>query len=766
MHGNAHFPQFTNHRRLNYLSILIPALLVLFSGRPGFAAAVETVPEQKPGFWQSLFPKQNPADDQKTKTMDSLTVIGSRLPSFKIPFSDVPANVSYISTNVTAKDRADIQKAQPRNYQEALRDTESAVFYDQVGNGVDTTFSLRGFNEGSAVVTLLDGVRMNDVDGGGVNYPLIDMDDIVAIQIDRGSASPIFGSGAFGGVVHLTSRKPSEKPISTFGGFELSSHKGIKFYNGVSGTLQDKVTPVGGKFKYYFKGGRSLNDGFRDNGETRITSFNFKSEYEFPEERGRVHFGIKHIDDAISNPGELPLYRYHENEEQTIKPLDGRDYKSTIVQFGVDTNFWEKRLSASILASWRTNLSHFYTTSASFPDGAFDPDTDLVTTKDRATDLVWQVGYQDYWADWLHNQTILGMEFRDGSHYGLEQGAFGGNVVEISPRENDRSAKPQSVGLFWRETLKFWDKVIPYVGMRHDFHRLKTTDYLRPASNFSRTFSDSTASVGLTVKPFEWNDIFANYSQGFRVPDISELAPYSGSARNLQPEKSDSYEVGTRLRYKKKAALKTSFFLIDMKDEIVFNASSINDFENVNVAKSRRLGVETRLDLKPIPEVEWYGSHTWMKAYVREINENVFGGAFVDGRSLGQIPENRITTGFFITPFARQDEILAGLRIGMAGVWTGKQHPLGYESTDQSTLDATGGAGHIIKSYSVWDFILSYTIRRQEVYFKITNVFGNKYYSRALSADTFGTAIQPAGTYTFVVPGAPREFQLGVRWEI
>lgn len=780
MHGDAHFPNFkpqisirvlSRNQKILNLSIVMTALLTQGLVLPieGFAAA-PAVKEPK-SFFQRIFPKKEiPPVEQSGKTMDTLTVIGSRLPSFKVPFSDVPANVSYIPANVTQKDRASLQSVQPLNYQAALRDTESAVFYDQVGNGVDATFAVRGFSEGSSVVTLLDGVRMNDVDGGGVTYPLIDMSDIESIQIDRGSASPIFGSGAFGGVVHLLTREPSEKPISLFGGVDVASHRGVRFYNGVSGTLADKWTPVGGKFKYYFKGGRNLSDGFRDNGEIRITSFNVKSAYELPDERGRLHVGVKHVVDAISNPGTLNLRQYDENPEQTIKPLDGRDYKNTIVQFGADANFWEKRISSSILASWRTNLTHFYTTSATFTDfvDGFNPDTNLVTTKDRATDLVWQLGYQDRWTEWLENQSTLGMEFRDGSNYGLQQDAFGGNVVETTARETERSAKPQNVGLFWRESLEFWDRVIPHFGMRHDFHRLKTTDHLTPTDNISRTFSDTAVSTGITVKPFSWNDIFANYSQGFRVPDISELAPFSGTtSRNLQPEHSDSYEVGTRLRYKKKAALKTSFFLIDLKDEIAFDSTSVGvgaPFgQNINIGKSRRQGVETRLDLKPIPEMDLYGSYTWMHAYVRETDPT---GSIVDGRSLGQIPENRITTGFFITPFARQDEILSGFKTGFSGVWTGQQHPQNYESTSQATLNATGGAGHIIKDYSVWDYLLSYTWRNQEIYFKITNVFDNKYYSRAISATSFGTAIQPAGTFAFVVPSAPREFQLGVRWEL
>ena len=104
--------------------------------------------------------------------------------------------------------------------------------------------------------------------------------------------------------------------------------------------------------------------------------------------------------------------------------------------------------------------------------------------------------------------------------------------------------------------------------------------------------------------------------------------------------------------------------------------------------------------------------------------------------------------------------------MGLNSVFTGEQHPTSYESASQAELNATGGAGHIIKPYTVWDFILSYGWKGIEAYFKINNIFDEQYYSRAISATSFGTAIQPAGTFTFVNPGAPREYLLGAKWEL
>ncbi len=800
MSGNASFPaRSTRLQGFGYqrcfskvvVGLLVGLSVFSFASKVSFAAT-----EKKSGIFSKLadFFTQNSSGDEKTpsgflaKIVDfatqkkddlsaqssvtaPVTVSASRLPNIRIPFTDVPANVSYLSANTTVKDKEELHTMEPETYQDSLRDIEGAIFYDQVGNGLDETFSLRGFSEGSAVMTLLDGVKVNEVDGSDVTYPLINVNDLESIQVDRGSASPIFGSGAFAGVVHLTTRRPSPRPFSLFGNMEISSFSGIKFNQGFSGTIQDKLTPIGGKLTYYFNGGRDQAHGYRPNGQSRITSFNIKTSYELPDEQGRIYFGWKHAEDAIGNPGELTFQQYQDSANRTLKMIDHRDYHNSIVQIGIDKNFWDNRISSSIMSSWRMNRSHFFTTSATFPDYTYgyDPNTYRISSKSRASDLTWQLGYQDEWTKWLRNQSTIGMEYQNGTQYDLQQYAYQGIVQETLPRSTDRSANIPSVGLFWRESMTFFERVIGFVGMRHDAYRLKTMDALTPTDNVSSKWTNSSVTTGLTVKPLKWMDIFANYSQGFRIPTINEISPFSGTtSTGLNPEKTDNYEVGTRVRMlKNKVSTKVSYFLIDMKDEIIWDSTAVSTTspwgKNVNMGKSRRYGIELRTDINPVQEFKCFGSYTWMDAYVRKGDPS---GAIVEGRGLGLIPENRFTLGGTVKPFARFGEPLNGFSASVLGVFTGRQHPQGYESSTQADLNAAGGAGQFIKPYSVWDFLLSYKWRGYEIYFKVNNLFDEKYYSRAVTATSWGTAIMPSGTYSFVNPGAPREFVGGMKWEL
>lgn len=753
MSGNVHF------RKLPSL-LFFKILFVLLLGMPQSFAKSSSAIQDTPMSVSTVSSEEIENLPARTSSVDSIQVITSRLPNLKQNLRETSSNVSY-------KSEEDLEETRSLTFQDAVKDLEGVTLFDSVGNGWDTELGLRGFRGSSNITFLVDGVRVNEVDGNGVVFPLLTMNNVESIQVDRGSASPIYGSNTFAGVVNITTGQPSTKRLKLFGGFEWTSFQGLNFNQGFSGTIKDELTPLGGKFKYYFNGGRNVGEGWRGNSEWRITNFDIKTAYELADEQGQAYVNVKHVADAISNPGEMTFQQYQDDETIINKPLDGRDYRNTIVQIGADKKFFDNHLTASIMNSWRTNLTHFFVTSGTFIDAPFDPDTDMVTTNGYDQNLIGQLQYENYLHEDIFSQTRFGIEFRDQNNYGLEQDAPNGNVAEGSSRETERGADAYNTALFWRETLKFYEKVTGYFGMRHDFHWLGTDDFLRPQDSIDRRWQKSTLSTGLNYTPWEYADFFANYAQGFRVPAISDITPFGGTvSTNLEPEEADSYEAGTRLRYKDLAAYKVSYFLIDLNNEIGFDSTAVGPTapfgQNINIAKSRRYGIEQRIDLSPIQELKFYGSYTWLRAYVRETGR---GGTPFDERELGQIPENRFTFGAAAAPLARFGENYEGFKVSLRGVFTGRQHPQSYESSSQAILNATGGAGHVIKNYTVWDFMLSYEWREKMIYFKINNVFGEKYYSRAVSATSFGTAIYPAGTFSFVNPGAPREFVLGSKWE-
>ncbi len=701
------------------------------------------------------------AEDLKSPSdhPNTIYVSAARLPVLKQKQSSASSNVTVIS-------KQELKSQKPASLQESLTFQEGVVLYDDVGNGLDSTLSLRGFNKSSAVTFLVDGVRVNELDGNVMTFPLIAMDDLESIQVERGSSASVYGSNALAGVISIITGRPSKKPWNLFGGFDVASHRGIHFYQGVSGTVQDHFSPLGGAFEYYFKGGRNLGEGLRGNSEFRITSFDLKTAYVLPEESGKIYVNAKHADDMVSNPGELTRAQYDASVKSTNKPSDARQFRNTTVQIGADKKFWDNKILAALMADWRFNSLDFINTVTQF-----GTNTTLVQSKSRSPELIGQLSYEDAW-DWLTNTSLIGFEVRKTYELATRIAAPGGQVSPTAATSVDRSGHFFNSALFWSERLGLTEYADVNVGMRHDRYSLRTLNPKSSSSNYSGRWTANTVSTGLTLHPVKSSDVFFQFSKGFRVPNLSDVNPFAGSTPPdfLKPETSNQYEVGTRYAFRDLFKLRASWFLIDMQDEIVNDTTAVspaNPFgQNINIGKSRRQGIETGIDVRPLREVSFFGTYTLTHAYVREANEDAFGSQIFDDRSLGQVPQNRLTWGTEVNPLARLGEPFAGLKFRVDGNFTGQQHPQSFESTPQAHLDATGGAGHIIKSFTLWNFLASYTFKKQEIYFKINNMFDNKYYSRAVVSEIFVPGTYPAGIDTFVNPGAPREYLLGFRWEI
>src|SRR3989338_5623920 len=167
--GNFRFPLKACGNDTIHVFKIVCFFLSLFLSVSIFAFAKTETP--KPTVTQT---NQN-GDVKKSaqKPVAEVTVIASRLPSFQQKLNDMPSNITY-------KDKTELNKTHPATFQDAVRDAEGVVLYDEVGNGADTTFSLRGFNSSSAVIFLVDGVRGNEVDGDSVTFPFIDMTGLEA----------------------------------------------------------------------------------------------------------------------------------------------------------------------------------------------------------------------------------------------------------------------------------------------------------------------------------------------------------------------------------------------------------------------------------------------------------------------------------------------------------------------------------------------------------------------------------------------------------
>ncbi len=142
------------------------------------------------------------------------------------PIALTPTTVLFREVTVTAKryaaTAADIATASEvvhsqasrfataQNVGETMAHAQSLFLKEYGGLSGLKTVTLRGASEGQVLV-LEDGFRLNNPQGGWVDFNLLSASSVDKIEIVRGGASAQYGSEAVGGVIHLRTLPPPRR---------------------------------------------------------------------------------------------------------------------------------------------------------------------------------------------------------------------------------------------------------------------------------------------------------------------------------------------------------------------------------------------------------------------------------------------------------------------------------------------------------------------------------------------------------------------------
>ncbi len=134
------------------------------------------------------------------------------LPPVVVSATGYPQALSQALPSVSVITRAQIVQSGAQNLTTLLQQVAGVQITSSGGPGQPGNVFVRGFG-GTDVLVLLDGVPMNAQDSTGTAYlNNFTIDQIQRIEIIRGNVSAIYGSGAIGGVVLITTREGSKTP--------------------------------------------------------------------------------------------------------------------------------------------------------------------------------------------------------------------------------------------------------------------------------------------------------------------------------------------------------------------------------------------------------------------------------------------------------------------------------------------------------------------------------------------------------------------------
>ncbi len=129
-----------------------------------------------------------------------------------------------LTTNLTVITEKEIKEKNAKNLGEIV-DGEAGISYKNYGPlGQSQSIYMRGSTAGQVLV-LVDGRPVNDIGtGGGADFTSIPANMIEKVEIIRGSGAAIYGTGAFGGVINVITKKatpltPNVNPYFSYGTF-------------------------------------------------------------------------------------------------------------------------------------------------------------------------------------------------------------------------------------------------------------------------------------------------------------------------------------------------------------------------------------------------------------------------------------------------------------------------------------------------------------------------------------------------------------------
>lgn len=150
------------------------------------------------------------------------TVAVAQPQTITVTATRVPVRVSDVVAEVTVLDRAAIERSEGRTLVDLLSQQAGLQSTSTGGLGKNSGLFIRGL-ESRHTLLLVDGVRVHSATVGSPSLDNLPLEGVERIEIVRGPLSSLYGSGAFGGVVQVFTRRGGDG-LSTNAKASAGSH--------------------------------------------------------------------------------------------------------------------------------------------------------------------------------------------------------------------------------------------------------------------------------------------------------------------------------------------------------------------------------------------------------------------------------------------------------------------------------------------------------------------------------------------------------------
>lgn len=615
---------------------------------------------------------------------------------------------------------------------------------------------------GRTMLVMVDGVPLNTNRDSSRNLANIDPALIERIEVIHGS-SAIYGAGATGGIVNITTRPAggeTRAETTLTGTSSLTQLDG----DSLGGQLQHHLAGAQGKVDYALHiGARHIGGAFDADGR-RIApepsqgdlfdanAFNMGGKLGLRiDDEQRVQLSLSHYDarqdsDYTSDPsvaaqpaGSVPA-----------RPLKGLelDEQNRIRNSMVNLEYGHEDLLGSRMSAqvyYRDYFTRFtpfdaraVATRGRFVDQVMQSSEvlggrlTLRTPLAQSTELVWG-------GDFSHERTDMPLDIFDPALYD----ATGGTVFE---RIGTLTYLPElttvSTGAFAQLNHRINDRWSVEGGLRYEYATAQFDDFVPLSESRSASpvtvqggtvrYDDVLANLGVVYSPVEAHELYAAFSQGFQLPDIgvqvrNARRGFDIDSSDLEPVKINNYELGWRGPLGEQTLATLALF---------YTTSALGDVQSFNNGlvltrtKERIYGVEGSADWLSQDGI-WTagGTFTWIK-----------------GREKPDNGEWRDMTGFRVPPL----KLTAFVQYEPSETWSSRLQATYFASADYRLNGLASFGRREVDGYTTVDLIGNLRLSEaDEVSLGIQNLFNRHYYplySQLLRSNTNTSHLPAAGT--------------------
>ena len=523
--------------------------------------------------------------------------------------------------------------------------------------------TLRGLpaNDQSRTLILLDGIPVNKTDQGSVNWNMINRHNIAGIRVIKGPGPARYGSGAMGGVIEITGKKPSKR-IGASVSAEYGTYNTGALNLHIAGRMPDSSGMSG--FYWNMNAFGRKSDGYLTEPDAFIE----------PEDTILVPTFLEELNTTLK--AGYDLSRDH-NVEINLGYFDDR--RGNGVQVFEDYGAFSEHDTYSGYAKY------------SGRKGPLEWKLDLFLIYEnykRTYEYMKEGEYQLYGvdADRIDKGTMIELSFngfrqhRITGGFSTKTGSVDATDTYYTSTDIIRNAGNMSVNaLYIQDDADFFnDKMNLSIGLRYDFARyyggLFTIDYPSYSIGFIDEFEERSMDeeqwdafcprVSLQYRFTNENRIYVSAARGFRGPildDMTRTGKRKGTFKvanpELGPELIDAFEVGGDIMMTANLYLGASIYYSIGRDFMYYTSTgdSVNmGYKIVPILKKQNIsrvdihGFETEAKYDLNNSLTFFANYTYSQGKIKK--HNVTGAAEefdLKGKFLTDIPLHKVSGGIY-----------------------------------------------------------------------------------------------------------------------